>query len=99
MIDKQSQIRRVSTLINTLVRSNCFGEVTIKMESGNIVFVEIDENRRVSPEEAMELLSRVTTDAEGEIYVRPVKSNPGNGLSLVTKVTKGSLEKVFPLGE
>lgn len=98
MIDKQSQIRRASNLISRLIRSNCYGKVTINMEAGNIVFIEIDENKRVSLQEAVELLSRLTSDNVGSILIRPTRSGSDTGILLVTEATRGSLEHVVPVG-
>lgn len=95
MIDRYSQIRRIRTLIHTLTFSDFFGEVIVKMESGNIVFVELLENRRVAPEEVSRIVDELASKKVG-LNIHPTRT--GNA-TLVKISRKGSLQEVVPLGE
>lgn len=99
-LDKPSQIRRVRTLVQTLCMSMYYGDVTIKMERGNIVCVELNENQRVSPEEAAKLLGRMEESGE-DLYIRPVRvqGKIQTGIQQVRVSRKGSLEHMIPAGK
>lgn len=96
MIDKQSQIWRAKTLINTLCYSGYFGSVTLQFEHGNIVCIAIDEHKRMSvPEVLSELEARLEN---GEVItVRKAPRSGDSGVSLVSLERKGPIETVLPV--
>lgn len=94
MIDKKSQVIRMKRLIEEKVLADFFGEIVIKMEHGNIVCVELSENRRLDEMETQKLVQAIRGNPNAEI--RGVKSTRDPGISLVRVGRKGSLEEMVP---
>jgi len=94
LIDKRSQVIRIRRLIEEKTLSDFFGEIVIKMEHGNIVCVELSENRRLDEMETQKLMKSVIGDPTAEI--RGVKATREQGVSLVRVGRKGSLEEMVP---
>ena len=96
MLDKATQVRRARTLIATLGSSQFYGEVIFKYEHGNIVFIELSENKRMTPEQARVFISNMVEVYQG-VEMHPVKSRENSsGASLVRLFRKGSLEDIIP---
>jgi len=96
VIDKRSQIRRVYALIIDKVMGGFFGEIYIKMEHGNIVFVREIQNRKPTADDVVRLVSDylANKDVGGnlEISLRKIDGKPH--LSLVRK---GCIDDVIPI--
>ncbi len=98
MIDTRSQIRRVYAAIINAVQAKFFGEIYVKFEHGNIVFVKIVENKkpRTTEQALEEIKAFLETRGEGsdifEYSIRRVKGKPHLTIS-----SKGSVEEVVPI--
>jgi hypothetical protein len=94
VIDKRSQVIRIKRLIEEKVLADFFGEIIIKMEHGNIVCVELNENHRLDEMETQKLVQSIRGNPNAEI--RGVKSTRDPGISLVRVGRRGSLEEIIP---
>jgi len=46
-ISKTKQAYAINTLLNTLVKSQFYGAVTVKFEDGNVVHVKVEKNLKI----------------------------------------------------
>lgn len=97
MIDSRSQIRRVYASVINAVAKKFFGEIYVKFEHGNIVFVKIVENQKPrTTEQALDeiktFLETRTDDDIFEYSIRRVKGKPHLTIS-----SKGSVEEVVSI--
>ena len=76
------------------VMGGFYGELTFKLESGNIVYVKECEIERVVTAQASSVVDKAVADHK-EVSIR--ESPRSEGISLVHVTTQGSLEEVVPI--
>ena len=91
MISKERQLEKAVALNTTLFQGGYFGEVTFQFEHGNLVYVLIAENRRITTLEAQQQAKEAINSGQ-EFRVRPA-SQPSTVIA--TQVKKGLFENVF----
>lgn len=94
-IDKRSQIRRLYALLITRVMNNFYGELIIKLEHGNVVFIKELKNLRPDPvtdsvqDLVKEYLENDTYDDSLELSIKKVKGKPH-----ISVVNKGNISQI-----
>lgn len=94
MIERASQLRRLRKLISDFAYENFYGEITIRFEHGNIVYVEIIEKRRLPDVQAQDLLADWPAGVS-EVRARELQTGtPEEPMALVQLIRRGKLEEL-----
>ena len=96
-IDKRSQIRRMQALFITRVMNNFYGEIIIKFEHGNVVFVKELTNLRPNQEETVKdiidnYLANEDLEDVSELLIKKVKGKPHLAI-----INKGTIAQTVPV--
>jgi len=97
VIEKAEQIERIRKLVSEKSYNNFFGELTIRMEHGNVIWVEEAESFREPLADATRRMSELGDAVEGSI--RKLQTRDGEEVALVYVRKRGKLWQMVPVEE
>lgn len=99
MIDKRAQVRRAKALIINKSMESFYGEVILKFESGNIVFMRVAENIKPPTREEFHSLLDMYFDSPSSDLSTEFRIRKINGSPHITLENSGVVDKVITISD